>query len=136
MGAGITSIIVGILILILFGAFKRVPNQKRTKGEIHSNEFSHFENDIDGGGSNQYYFYVQYFVDGKEYLLKSKYTSNYMKMGKKITVKYNSKKPEEAIVVGKGIYAGALIFICLGIYAILSTLGVIPAILGWLYFNK
>ena len=122
MGAGITAILVGIFILIIFGAFKRVPNQKKVKGVIHSNEFSHFERDIDGGGSNQYNFYVQYFVDGKEYLLKSKYTSRPKKIGKSITVKYNSKQPEEAIVVGKSVYVGALIFICFGIYAICSTL--------------
>ena len=122
MGAGITAILVGIFILIIFGAFKRVPNQKKVKGTIHRNEFSHFERDIEGGGSNQYNFYVQYFVDGKEYLLKSKYTSRPKKIGKSITVKYNSKQPEEAIVVGKSVYVGALIFICFGIYAICSTL--------------
>ena len=117
MGAGITAILVGIFILIIFGAFKRVPNQKKVKGTIHSNEFSHFERDIEGGGSNQYNFYVQYFVD-----VKSKYTSRPKKIGKSITVKYNSKQPEEAIVVGKSVYVGALIFICFGIYAICSTL--------------
>ena len=79
VGAGITAIIVGIFILIVFGAFKRVPNQKKVKGVIHSNKFSHFERDIDGGGSKHYNFYVQYFVDGKEYLLKSKYTSRQKK---------------------------------------------------------
>ena len=55
-------------------------------------------------------------------LLKSKYTSRPKKIGKSITVKYNSKQPEEAIVVGKSVYVGALIFICFGIYAICSTL--------------
>ena len=122
MGVGITAILVGIFILIIFGAFKRVPNQKKVKGTIRCNESSHFEKDIEGGGSNQYNFYVQYFVDGKEYLLKLKYTSRPKKIGKSITVKYNSKQPEEAIVVGKSVYVGALIFICFGIYAICSTL--------------
>lgn len=122
MGAGITAILVGLFILIIFGAFKRVPNQKKVKGIIHSNEFSHFEKDIDGGGANLYYFYVQYFVEGKEYLLKSKHTSRPKKTGKSITVKYNSKQPEEAIIVGKSVYIGALIFICFGIYAICSTI--------------
>lgn len=122
MGGGITAILVGIFILIIFGVFKKVPNQKKIKGIIHSNEFSHFEHDIDGDGNNLYYFYVQYFVNGKEYLLKSKHTSKPKKIGKKITVKYNSKQPEQAIVLEKNVYTGALIFICFGIYVICSTI--------------
>lgn len=122
VGAGITAILIGIFSLIVFGAFKRVPNQKKVKGIIYSNEFSHFEKDIDGGGKNLYHFFVQYFVDGKEYLLKSKSTSGPKKVGKRITVKYDSKHPEKAIVEGKGVYIVALIFICFGIYAIYSTI--------------
>ena len=78
---------------------------------IEPYDASDFEKDIDGGGANLYYFYVQYFVEGKEYLLKSKHTSRPKKIGKSITVKYNSKQPEEAIIVGKSVYVGALIFI-------------------------
>lgn len=65
---------------------------KKVKVIIHHNEFSHFESDTDAGEANLYYFYVQYFVEGKEYLLKSKHTSRPKKAGKGITVKYNSKQ--------------------------------------------
>ena len=39
MGAGITAILVGIFILIIFGAFKRVPNQKKLKGQFTETNF-------------------------------------------------------------------------------------------------
>lgn len=124
MGAGIVIIIsFTIFPLILAGAFKRVPNQKKVKGMIHSNEFSNFERDIDGGGKNLYHFYVQYFVDGKEYLLKSNFTTSHKKIGKSITVKYNSKNPEEALVCpAKTIYLFSLAMFLYGMYVIFSSL--------------
>lgn len=62
MGAGIAIIVCfSIFPLILTGAFKRVPNQKKTKGTIHSNEFSHVDRDIDGGGKKLILFLCSIF---------------------------------------------------------------------------
>lgn len=125
MGAGIAIIICfSIFPLLLTGAFKRVPNQKKVKGIIHSNEFSHYDRDIDDGkNNNMYWFYVQYFVDGKEYLLKSKLTSMQKKIGKSITIKYNQNNPEEAVMCPeKKIYIFSLACFLFGIYVIFSSL--------------
>lgn len=117
MNVSVVSIIMGFIVLIVFGFFKRVPNQKKVKGKIYSNEFSHYESD-DDGGSNMYYFYVRYIVDGKEYSIRSKYTSSYRRIGSKVIVRYNSEDPEEAVIVDKMIIIFGLIFIVFGIYTI------------------
>lgn len=124
MGAGILCIIIGILFFII--RYKRVPNMKKCKGIIVSTEVV----DIPGE-RNKCYGHAQYFVDGKEYYIKTTYAANDIHKGKNVVIKYNSKNPEEAIVAyDKGSYIGPLVFIIFGIYAILSTLGVVPAILG------
>lgn len=117
MKVGIVIVIMGFFNLFVHGVFKRVPNQKKVKGEIYSNEFSHYERDEDGG-SNLYYFYVRYIVDGKEYSIKSKYTSSYRRIGSKVIVRYNSENPEDAVIVDKLIIIFGLIFIGIGIYTI------------------
>lgn len=117
MKCGIVCVILGFFMLFVFGVFKKVPNQKKVKGKIYRNEFSHYESDEDGG-SNLYYFYVRYIVDGKEYSIKSKYTSSYRRIGSKVIVRYNSEDPEDAVIVDKMIIIFGLIFIVIGIYTI------------------
>ncbi|MBQ2836180.1 MAG: hypothetical protein IJE68_05040 [Clostridia bacterium] len=124
MGAGILSIIIGIFFLII--RYKRVPNMKKCKGIIVSTEAV----DIPGERDKRY-GHAQYFIDGNEYYIKTTYASNDIYKGKSVVIKYNSRKPEEAIVAyDKCSYIGPLVFIIFGVYAILSTLGIIPAILG------
>lgn len=126
MVAGIIIIIAfSILPLIITGAFKRVPNQRKITGTIHSIEFSHYDhNFFEDVGSNQYYYYVQYFVDGKEYLLKTKYTSSITNVErKKRIVKYNLKNPKQAIICPDAkIYLFSLTFLIIGIYIICSII--------------
>lgn len=98
--------------------FKKVPNMKKCKGTIVATEVVNVPNE-----RNKVYGQVQYFVDGTEYCIKTNYASMGLHKGKKINVKYNSENPKEAIVVSnKGIYMGALIFICFGIYVVCSTI--------------
>ncbi len=125
MGAGIASIIVAIFTLFVGGAFKKVPNQKKTKGIIHSIEFAEYDrgSTSDDRGHNMYYYHIQYMVNGKEYLLKTKSTSSVTDVvGKKRTVKYNNNNPEQAIECPSNfIYVFASAFFIFGLYAILST---------------
>ncbi len=118
MNAGVVSIIIGFVVLIVFGFFKRVPNQKKVKGVICDNEFSHYESD---DGTNMYYYYVRYIVDGKEYLLKSNFTSSYRRIGSKVIVRYNSENPEEAVIVDMFVVIFAIVFIVIGICLLISN---------------
>lgn len=125
MGAGIVCIIVAIFALFVAGAFKKVPNQVKTEGVIHSIEFAGYSRDsLDDTGRNMYRYYIQYIVDGKEYLLKTKMTSSKTNVvGKKRIVKYNKNNPEQAIASpDKGIYLFVCVFLAFGIYAICSSL--------------
>ena len=125
MGAGIVCIIVAIFALFVAGAFKKVPNQVKTEGVIHSIEYAGNSHDpLDNTNRNMYYYYIQYIVNGKEYLLKTKMTNSKSNVvGKKRIVKYNKNNPEQAIASpDKGIYVFVCIFLIFGIYAICSSL--------------
>lgn len=45
-------------------------------------------------------------------------------------LKCNQNNPNECIIIPSGIIFGSFIFISFGIYAILSTLNIIPPFLG------
>jgi len=125
MGAGIVCIVISLFILVLAGTFKRVPNQKKVEGIIHSVEFAGYDHDVtENKGHNMYYYHIQYVVNGKEYLLKTKSSSSGTDVvGKKRTIKYNKNNPEQAIESpDKKIYIYACIFLAFGIYAIISSL--------------
>lgn len=128
MGAGIVCIIVAIFVLFVGGTFRKVPNQEKTEGIIHSIEFAGRSDDHDieygTGNSNMYYYYIQYMVNGKEYLVKTKIRSSDTDVvGKKRTVKYNKNNPEQAVESpDKGVYIIACILFAFGIYAIFSSL--------------
>lgn len=73
---------------------------------------------------------VVYFVDGKEYYIKTNDKKKYgYRVGKKIMVKYNANSPAEAITMHSFIdYLAPLTFIIFGIYVILATLKILPSI--------
>lgn len=126
MGAGILCICIGIIVLLFsFKPFK-IKNAVYVKGEVCAREYHHEPRDE----HNLYYITIRYFVDGIEHYSKNKFRQTYIEDGKKILLKYNKENPDECIIIPKGIVFGALIFIVFGVYAILSTLGVIPAVLG------
>lgn len=126
MGAGILCICIGTIILLFsFKPFK-IKNAVYLKGEVCAREYHHeFDNKMPS-----YYITVRYFVNGIEYYSKSKFRQSYIKDGKKILLKYNQNNPNECIIIPKKIIFGSFIFISFGIYAILSTLNIMPSFLG------
>ncbi len=126
MGVGISCLGIGIVILLFsFKPFK-IKNAVYAKGEVCAREYQY----APGDESNLYYITIRYFANGIEYYSKSNFRQTYIKDGKKILLKYNKDNPNECLIIPKRIIFGSLIFILFGIYAILSTLGVNPAILG------
>lgn len=68
VGAGILCIIIGIIIILLYGDYKRIPNAKKTEGNVCSVEW---DKELDEG-KKFFYANIQYFVEGKEYYIKTK----------------------------------------------------------------
>lgn len=127
MGAGILCIIIGIIIILLYGDYKKIPNAKKTVGNICAIEW---DKEINSDSGRMFYGHIQYFVDGKEYYIKTKDKSKYgYRKGKQIIVKYNSENPSQAIRIHSFTeYLMPLFWIIFGIYAILTTLGLVPSI--------
>jgi len=126
MGAGILCIFIGMVILLFNFKPFQIKNASYIKGEVCANEY-HYE---PGDKKKLYYITIRYFVNGTEYYSKSKFRQTYIKDGKKILLKYNQDNPNECIIIPKGIIYASFIFILFGIYAILSTLGVISDFLS------
>ena len=119
LGAGICSIIVGIIIIIVFGNYKKIPNAKKVKGIICSKEYKYDSREK----IPTFYRNIKYIVDGKEYYIKTKDRSSNYREGRKIIVKYNSQNPEQAITIHSfNAYIVPLVFILFGIYSISYTL--------------
>ena len=123
MFEGMFIIVVSIFLLWGFGAFRKVPNQAKTKGIIEGMKFEEYSSD--GGDTlKMYRFYFKYIVDGKEYMIKSRtLSSNTNSIGKKRTIKYNKENPQQAIEsIDPFICCLFTFFILVGIYTIYSSL--------------
>ena len=120
LGVGILFIIIGIIIILLYGDYKKIPNAKKTKGNVCSIEC---DKELDKK-KNFSYANIQYLVDGKMYYIKTKYKKIYgYRNGKKIIVKYNSKNPSRAIIMHDLIdYLIPLFCIAFGIFSIISII--------------
>lgn len=120
MYAGILGIIVGIVIILLYGDYKRIPNAKKTEGNVCSiepeKELVH--------GKRFCFTNIQYSVEGKEYYIKIKNKKRYgHRNKKKIIIKYNSKKPSQAIIIHNLTdYILPLFLIGFGIFIIISPI--------------
>lgn len=127
VGAGILSIAIGIIFIIIRGDYKKIPNSQITKGNICSLEYEAGSNHSGG-----YYAHIQYFVNGKEFYIKTRTKARVgFYIGKKMFVKYNKENPAEAMHIGGfcDYLLGPGIFIIFGIYIILSEgLGILPQI--------
>lgn len=103
MVVGILCLIIGIVIILLYGDYKKIPNAKKTIGNLCFKEKGHE-------------LRVKYLVDGKEYYIKVK------KKYKKPVIKYNLKNPNQAMIIHNvKDYLGPLFFIVLGILIICYT---------------
>lgn len=105
---GLICIVIGIIIILFYGDFKKIPNVVKTEGyAVKDNELK------------STYSSIKYLVNGKEYYVQTKYKKRY-KTGKKFTIKYNSKEPSQAIVLHNfKDYIIPLIVIILGIILVL-----------------
>lgn len=119
VGAGILCIIIGIIIILLYGDYKRIPNAKKTEANVCSVEW---DKELDEG-KKFFYANIQYFVEGKEYYIKTKDKKRYgYRNGKKIIVKYNKENPSQAIILHNLTdYIMPMFWIGFGIFAIIST---------------
>ena len=91
---GIFLILTGCMIGAICGVFRRIANSKTVVGEIVSIEPSKTLE----AGEWVYYAYVEYYVDGAPYIIKSKYMSSSFRTGKKLCVVYNQTLPQQAAI--------------------------------------
>lgn len=115
--AGLLMIVISIFIGVVFGAFRHVNNQVRTKATIIDLEFD--EDEVDHSTVKAI---AEYVVDGKQYTVKSSHRSKSYLAGGKVTVCYNRQKPEEAFVrTSGGLYIGMAVFFLFGVAVIIQT---------------
>jgi len=91
---GIIFIILAFMLGAMNGVFRRVPNQKSVVGEIVSIER---EEPLESEGT-MYTAYVEYYVNGVPYAIKTKYKSSTFRTGQKMRVVYDEMVPNHAIV--------------------------------------
>ena len=120
MSVGILCIIIGIIIILLYGDYKIIPNARKTKGKICLLE----RDKAPDGEKRFYYTNVQYFVKGKEYYIKIKCKKRYRyRNGKNIIIKYNNENPTQANIIHNfKDYLIPLFLIGFGIFAIVITI--------------
>lgn len=106
---GVILIIAAWIIGRISGIFRRVPNRKIAAGIIIALEHG----EIFQSGPRMYTAVVSYRVDGKEYLVRSRYKSSSFRTGQKRRVAYNEAFPQQSMIV-PGI-AAYLITIGLGL---------------------
>lgn len=93
---GLAMLVVAFFAAALTGMFKRVKNQKTVKGTIVSLECKN-----ETGESSKYYAYVEYEVNGRLYVVKSRNRSTAYRTGQKLNVAYNKEKPDESFIKPK-----------------------------------
>lgn len=91
---GVIFIIAAWIIGKISGIFRRIPNRKITTGIIIALEHG----EVFQSGPRMYTAVVSYRVDGKEYLVRSRYKSSSFRTGRKRCVAYNEAFPQQAMI--------------------------------------
>lgn len=116
---GIPFIVIAWMVGAISGVFRRLPHQKTVVGQIVSIE----RGKTMDAGRTRYTAYVEYWVDGIPYTIKSKFKSATFYTGQKMRVAYNAASPRHAIVrPGAAVYAVMLGFCAAGIAVSYLTL--------------
>ena len=111
---GVIFIIAAWIIGKISGIFRRIPNRKITTGIIIALEHG----EVFQSGPRMYTAVVSYRVDGKEYLVRSRYKSSSFCTGRKRRVAYNEAFPQQAMIAPS--IAAYLITIGLGLAGVAS----------------
>jgi len=82
---------VAIFFAYIVGFFAKIPNSVKAQGDIVSIK----QISCDRG---MYKPTIRYVVDNKEYCITAGYSGRNYYVGQKMTVRYNKKNPEEAVV--------------------------------------
>ena len=85
---------ISVIIGFSSGAFKKVPNQRRTKGTIESLE----QNNKVRKDISTHTGIVSYEVEGKPYTIKTSHQSSFFVRGKQQVVCYDAENPQNAFV--------------------------------------
>lgn len=113
---GVLLIIIALMVGAISGVFQRVPNQKNILGEIVSIE----RKQALESGKAMYTAYVEYYIDGVPYVIRSKFKSSSFRSGQKVRVVYNQKDPQQAIVRPSiTAYVVMLVFLISGVVILL-----------------
>jgi len=91
---GLILMAMGLLLGVISGAFRKVPNKKTVVGEIVSLEQEKYAH----AGQTKYWAIVEYCVDGTFYTVKSTSKSTNFHTGQKMRVAYNKACPQQAVV--------------------------------------
>jgi hypothetical protein len=107
------SVIMGMI----FGAFRHVKNQSKTKGTIIEVEYT-----PSASNRRTYKALAEYTVEGKVYHVKSTFRSSSFRTGGKIPVCYNKMKPEEAFFrISISFYFAKAFFFFFGLAVLLQN---------------
>ncbi len=90
----IILVCMGVVLGIISNVFTQVPHSKRINGEVVSLEPRKIHNE----GRMTYTAYVEYYVNGIPYTVKSRFRTSNFHIGDKIRVEYNEQNPRQAIV--------------------------------------
>ena len=101
---GVILIVIALLLGLITGAFRRVPNQGTVMGEIVSLQR---ERDLDGGRT-RYAGSVEYYVDGKPYYVETASKSSTFRTGQRMRVAYDRTDPGRAVVRPKAAIYGIM----------------------------
>ena len=125
MFSGLFMYLISLILCIASGVFKKVPNQRSTKGIITSTE----QRQKSHNGMITRTGVVSYVVNGKSYIVKTSYQSSFFRKGKKLTICYNSENPQESFVKTE-----VLIYIFIIASAIAGTVYIISDIINLLNY--
>lgn len=91
---GVILILMGLLMGLISGAFRRLPNQRITSGQVVSLE----RDPNPEAGRTRYAAWVEYQVDGAVYTVKSRFRSSTFYTGQRMRVAYDQAAPQNAAI--------------------------------------
>ena len=112
---GVILIFMGLLLGLISGAFRRLPNQRTTSGHVVSLERAPDAEE----GRTRYAAWVEYQVDGVTYTVKSASRSATFHTGQRMRVAYDRTAPRNAAIrPGGTVYLVMAVFFLAGAAAI------------------
>lgn len=115
---GLAILVVAIFAAVLNGMFLKVKNQKTTTGTVVSLECKN-----ETGESSKFYAYVEYEINGKIYVVKSRNRSTAYHTGQKLKVAYNRENPRDSFIKPKvENYIVVIVLLIIAVFVTIQTI--------------